>query len=282
MTIEHVSDTARWVAVYRAMETERSDALFRDPFARQLAGARGEEIVRTMPRGKSAAWSMIVRTAVFDEIIAREVANGVDCVLNLAAGLDTRPFRMALPSTLRWVDVDFAPILDYKWQVLQHERSLCRYEMAPTDLTDANVRRALFARIGAEQQRVLVVAEGLLIYLTPADVAMLAADLHGQPTFAAWLFDLASPRLLKWMSRSWGRQAAKGNAPFQFAPAEGVAFFAACGWREREYRSAWLEAKRLGRTMPGLWLMELFSLLQTAKMRREAERMAGQVLVVRG
>jgi O-methyltransferase involved in polyketide biosynthesis len=39
MTIEHISDTARWVAFYRAMETERPDAIFRDPFARQLAGA---------------------------------------------------------------------------------------------------------------------------------------------------------------------------------------------------------------------------------------------------
>jgi len=33
MTIENVSDTARWVAVYRAMETARPDAIFKDPFA---------------------------------------------------------------------------------------------------------------------------------------------------------------------------------------------------------------------------------------------------------
>ncbi|MGD0484992.1 MAG: hypothetical protein ABSB58_10150, partial [Gemmatimonadales bacterium] len=38
LPIEHVSDTARWVAVHRAMESERPDALFRDPFARRLAG----------------------------------------------------------------------------------------------------------------------------------------------------------------------------------------------------------------------------------------------------
>ena len=45
MPIENVSDTARWVAVYRAMESERRDAIFRDPFARRLAGAKGQEIV---------------------------------------------------------------------------------------------------------------------------------------------------------------------------------------------------------------------------------------------
>lgn len=43
MAIENISDTARWVAVYRAMETARPDAIFRDPFADRLAGQRGRE-----------------------------------------------------------------------------------------------------------------------------------------------------------------------------------------------------------------------------------------------
>src|SRR6266567_1544795 len=62
-TIEHVSDTARWVALYRAMESERPDALFRDPYARKLAGERGERILASMRRGRAWAWPMIVRTA---------------------------------------------------------------------------------------------------------------------------------------------------------------------------------------------------------------------------
>jgi len=52
MLIEHISDTARWVAYYRAMETERPDAIFSDPFARRLAGLKGEEIVRTMRQAR--------------------------------------------------------------------------------------------------------------------------------------------------------------------------------------------------------------------------------------
>ena len=72
-TIQHVSDTARWVALYRAMESERPDALFHDPYARRLAGPRGERIVDTMPKGRSWAWPMIVRTAVMDELILRAI-----------------------------------------------------------------------------------------------------------------------------------------------------------------------------------------------------------------
>jgi len=48
--IRNISDTARWVAVYRARETERADGLFRDPFARRLAGTRGEEIAAVIDK----------------------------------------------------------------------------------------------------------------------------------------------------------------------------------------------------------------------------------------
>src|SRR5512138_1155580 len=94
--IPHVSDTARWVAAYRAHETERPDALFRDPLARRLAGERGEEISRTVKLGAMGEWPMVARTLLFDAFVTSEVARGVDTVVNLAAGLDTRPYRMSL------------------------------------------------------------------------------------------------------------------------------------------------------------------------------------------
>src|SRR5205085_767930 len=74
---------------------------------------RGAAIVRAMPRGTQMAWPMIVRTAVMDEIILRCVNDGAKTVLNLAAGLDTRPFRLALPSDLRWFHVDLPDMVAY-------------------------------------------------------------------------------------------------------------------------------------------------------------------------
>jgi len=100
--ITHVSDTARWVALYRAMESERPDALFHDQFARRLAGPQGEEIMRRLPRAREFAWPMIVRTAVMDELILRAIErDGIDTVVNLAAGLDTRPYRLPLSPSQR-------------------------------------------------------------------------------------------------------------------------------------------------------------------------------------
>lgn len=64
--IRNVSDTARWVAVYRAQESERRDAVFRDPFARRFAGQRGEEIADALSFGKQSAWSFVARTYLYD------------------------------------------------------------------------------------------------------------------------------------------------------------------------------------------------------------------------
>ena len=270
------------MALYRAMESERPDALFRDPYARRLAGERGERIVASMRRGRAMAWPMIVRTAVLDELILRAIErDGVDTVLNLAAGLDTRPYRLPLPSSLRWVEADFPDVIAYKQEQLTGERPVCAVEHVGIDLTDIGRRRALFGRIGVAARQVLVVTEGLLVYLTPQQVAALAADLAAPSSFRWWLMDLASPRLLKMLERTWGRAVAAGSAPFQFAPAEGSRFFQAQGWQEAEFRSMWEESLRLKRTMRLAWLWNLVGRLYPKAKREEFRRMSGIVLLRR-
>src|SRR5437868_4386245 len=112
--IRDISDTARWAAIYRARETERSDAVYRDPFARKLAGTRGDEIAASMPFSDKATWSWVTRTYLFDQFINEQVCDGVDMVVNLAAGLDTRPYRLALPAALQWIEIDLPDLLTYK------------------------------------------------------------------------------------------------------------------------------------------------------------------------
>ena len=112
--IRNVSDTARWTAAFRARETERPDALFRDPLARKLAGERGESIARQVTFGTKHTWSWITRTYLVDRFLEDEIQRGADMVINLAAGLDTRPYRMELPPSLQWIEVDLPGILEYK------------------------------------------------------------------------------------------------------------------------------------------------------------------------
>jgi methyltransferase (TIGR00027 family) len=275
MAIENVSDTARWVAFYRAMETRRKDPIFRDPYAAQLAGERGAHIATEMPRGRDAAWSMTVRTALIDEIVRDAVASGADLVVNLAAGLDARPWRLDLRRSLRWVDVDLPEILHYKTEMLAGETPRVAYQAIEADLRDARVRQALLSQLGASAARVLVLSEGLLVYLTPEQVGALARDLRAQPSVRWWAFDLLSPQVVRVLEKSWGKTLQAGNARFQFAPPEGTAFFAPFGWRESQYRSMMVEARRLGREMPKAWLWRLIARLAPAARREAMQRMSG-------
>jgi methyltransferase (TIGR00027 family) len=236
--IRHVSDTALWVAVYRAQESERADAVFHDPYARKLAGDRGMQIAAAMPFAQRHAWSYIARTWLVDQVIEREVQQGTDMVINLAAGLDSRPYRMQLPASFRWIEVDLPDMLNYKQEVLAGERSVCAVERMPLDLRDNTARRALFHRLGGEAKRALMVSEGLLVYFEADGAAELARDLSAPSSFRRWVTDLTSPALLKMLQKAIGGPLLDAGSPLKFAPQEGPQFFARYGcWWSRRVRS---------------------------------------------
>ncbi len=279
-SVTQVSDTARWVAMYRAMESERLDALFHDPWARKLAGPEGVAILRSIPKGRATAWPMIVRTHVMDELILRLIRqDGIDTVLNLASGLDVRAYRLPLPPSLRWIEVDLPDVLTYKQGVLAGERPGCALEYAPTDLTNDSARHELFHRVGASATRTLVITEGLIVYLQREQVARLATDLGAQPSFCSWLIDLASPDLLKRLNKTWGK--ALQRAPLIFGPEEGTQFFEPYGWHEVEYRSIFEESLRLKRTMRFARFFQLLGRLYPKKTQARFRRMSGIVLLGR-
>ena len=255
--IRNISETALWVAVYRARETERPDAAFRDPFARRLAGPRGEEIARSFPFSDKAAWAWVSRTVLFDQLIEEQVRAGADLVVNLAAGLDARPYRMALPPALKWVEVDLPDMLADKAEILAGEKPVCSLERVGLDLSDVSARRALFERLGRSASRVLVVSEGLLIYLAPEEAGALARDLASPGTFRNWALDIASPGLLKMIQKDSGAQLSAAGAELKFGPAEGPGFFVPHGWKPVDIRSPLKTAARLKRLSFGLRLVAM-------------------------
>jgi methyltransferase (TIGR00027 family) len=247
--IDDVSDTAFWIAHHRAVESARADALFRDPFAARLAGERGQQIARAMPHARVIGWSVALRTRIIDEFIGTSVDAGVDAVLNLGAGLDARPYRMDLPTSLLWVEADYPRIIEYKESRLAGERPRCRLERAKVDLADAAARRALLAAVNARAKRLLVLTEGVVPYLSAEEAGVLADDLRGLDRAARWVVDYFSPAMMKYRERL-GMGRAMRNAPFKFKPADPFAFFAAHGWRLREIRYFADEADRLGHPRP--------------------------------
>jgi O-methyltransferase involved in polyketide biosynthesis len=149
-------------------------------------------------------------------------------VVNLAAGLDARPYRLELPTSLQWVEIDLPEIVDPKRQTLSSEKPRCRLEVVTQHLADEAQRRTLFSQLNQRAERIVVMSEGLLTYLDEEKVTSLAADLHAQPHFQCWLIEVESPKVPQFINRKWALQG--------------------CG------RTHGLRARRLAKVLPRPWL----------------------------
>jgi methyltransferase (TIGR00027 family) len=279
MLLSDISDTARWMAYARAIESDRPDALFQDALARPLAGKAGEAIARKIGHAEFIARSIAVRTAVTDELILQTIRDQqVDLVLDIAAGLDSRPWRLTLPPKLQWLDVDLPDILEYKASIVGHRAATCRYEQLPADVARANERARVLDRCSGALCG-LVVTEGFLVYLRPERVAALARDLYEQASLKWWLTDIMGPRALATLQRLFGPLFS--DVKFQFGPRDSTRFFQRLGWREALFRSSQEEAKRLNRGAPMSLLSRILLCLSSPSFREEFRRLSGVALLER-
>jgi methyltransferase (TIGR00027 family) len=270
-TISNVSDTARWMAACRARESARPDALFDDRLAARLAGDRGQDIARAAPASARSGWPWVIRTRLIDELILACVAEGCDRVVNLAAGLDARPYRLALPAGLRWIEVDLPAIVEEKEGLLQGEAPRCELRREKADLADSAARASVLERSLSGAERPLVITEGLLGYLETPVVDALVRDLRARGA-RWWITDLSSPMNQRMFRRAMGRRME--NAPLTASSfPDGVAACERLGFRAREIRSIAREALRL-RRVP-LWLRPVIRLiaLQEPDPRRLGHRL---------
>lgn len=189
--IIHVSDTALMVAACRAAETELEDGFVRDPFAARLAGERGKAILNALPYANIARMGLSIRARFVDELLLEAVAtSSIATVLSVGCGLDTRPWRLELPANLRWIEIDFADMLDYKERLMSGEKAPCRRERLVADVTNPEERRAMYEAAGAEPS--LMITEGLLMYLPAATVDELASETRDRSSVAHWISDITT------------------------------------------------------------------------------------------
>jgi methyltransferase (TIGR00027 family) len=273
--IGSVSDTAYWIAHYRAVETERPDALFRDPLAGVLAGDQGRKIARAMPMPLMTGWVVVIRTCIIDDYIRLALAEGIDGVVNLGAGLDTRPYRMNLPESLLWVEADYPQVINFKEQQLSGQTPRCRLERFKLDLANGSERRQFLESIRARSTKILVLTEGVISYLSVEEVGSLADDLTALGSVRYWIADYFSPQIVKFRRRWSGMRKRMRNAPFRFTPNDWFGFFEEHGWSAKEIRYLAEEGDRLKRPiqLPLLWkLLFKARAIFVSKERRAAFR----------
>jgi len=184
------------VAACRAHENELEDAFVRDRFAARLAGERGQAILSALPHAGMFRFGVAIRTRFIDELLREAMAaHAITTVLSVGCGLDTRPWRLDLPPDLRWIEVDFADVLDYKDGVLSGETPRCRRERLSVDLNDPAQRHTVYE--AADSAPALMITEGLLMYLPAATVEGLAAECSTECGVADWICDITTTAFSK-------------------------------------------------------------------------------------
>lgn len=247
--INDVTDTALWVAAYRAQESERADALFNDNKAALLVGDMGELIATRTQGSRYTAWSVVIRTHIIDQFIQKLLTENIDTVINLGAGLDTRPYRLELDAKLRWIEVDFPKIIDHKNEKLYGETPRCRLERLALDLSNEEERLSFLQKISSESKNVLIITEGVIPYLSNTDALSLLQSLKQFKNFKYWITEYYSPEILKFL-RTPKRLSEMRNAPFLFYPENWFNFFEDNGWKQLETKYFGVESQKLGRTPP--------------------------------
>lgn len=232
-----------------------------------------------MPYREVTAWIMAVRTVAIDRLIHEALAAGVDTVVNLGAGLDTRPYRLDLPKALRWIEVDFPHTIRWKDDALAGETPRCSLRRVPLDFSRRDDATRLYAGLGKETSAALVVTEGVIPYLTNEQAGQLAEDLASVPTFRFWIQDYRRSGA-GWRHTARLRKAL-ANAPMLFEHSDPLAFFAERGWRVKHDIRALDEGERIGRRFPIPFPFGILVRLLPRARRERFRSGAGYVLLER-
>ncbi len=234
--IAHVSDTALMVAACRALEFDAPDGFVRDPFAARLAGKRGMAMLRALPQPEMMRFGIGVRSRFIDELVLETLASEkIATVLSLGCGLDTRPWRLELPAELRWIEVDFADMLDYKNALMSAETPRCHREFISADVNDAAQRRNIYVAVGAAPA--LMITEGFLMYLSAATVHALAAEAWDTSGIAHWISDIMTTAFMRAINLNTPQSVRNMQAPDCLNGEQILESIRGQGWRTAARRS---------------------------------------------
>ena len=234
-----VGNTARWIAASRARESELAQPLFSDPFARELAGEAGFELQRLMRTamgvpGDGPDLYLSIRTKFLDDALHDTVrSRGLHQVVILAAGMDTRAFRIPWPSGVRVFEVDRDEVFDHKEAVLGRAAASpsCDRHVVRADL--ARPWTAALAAAGFDRSKpAAFLVEGLLMYLEEADAQAVLAAVASVAAPGSWIAaDVVNPEVLTspYMAR-YMTALREAGSPWKFGIEDPESFFRQRGW----------------------------------------------------
>ncbi len=225
--------TASWTAAVRAGESAREDRLFDDPWAAALAGDEGPAWLAQ--RSPEAVLPIVLRTRYFDDfLLGMAKEDAIRQVVIMAAGLDTRAYRIEWPAGMRLFEVDQPAVLERKQKMLDAAGATptCERVVVPADLTGG--WQAALAAAGLDAaQPALWLLEGFLFYL-PAEelLPLLAKTLDGASGGSYIGFDVINgATLTSPLTAPWVEMQAENGAPWVGALDDPKTLLKRRGWK---------------------------------------------------
>jgi methyltransferase (TIGR00027 family) len=187
-----VGSTALFVATARALEAQKLDPLAVDPYAELFCRAVGgpaadvldgrepDHPLKTADFGEHFVNFQGARTRYFDEYFRGAAEGGVRQVVILAAGLDSRAYRLDWPAATTIFELDRPQVLDFKREVLTDHGAQPRAERREiaVDLRDDWPQALRDSGFDAAKPSAWI-AEGLLIYLPATAQEQLFTGIDG-------------------------------------------------------------------------------------------------------
>lgn len=228
-----LGSTAYWTASVRAKESTREDRLFDDPWAAALAGTKGLAWIER--RSADSVISMSLRTRFFDDFLQRIATdNGIRQIVLMAAGLDTRAFRLRWPGKMRLFELDQTPVLEHKERILRSAgaQPTCERQTIAADLTGPWEAALVKAGFEPEQPSGWLL-EGFLFYISTQDLTHLLDRTSSLAAPGSWIgFDAINAiTLTSPVTRGWVQMQADSGAPWIGTLDDPEGFLAIRGWQ---------------------------------------------------
>lgn len=177
--------------------TNESKTLFIPLYARALMSKenlflkdlKAEEIINKvnyhfdeLNQSKWLSMYLATRTAVLDRMVNDYIRDNKKCtIIHLGCGLDSRCQRVNQDYGV-WYDLDFTNVIHLRKQFFQESD---KYKMIGKSITDLS----WLDEITVKNQRILIVAEGLFMYLSEEEIKLIIKHINDKLGDVTLLFD---------------------------------------------------------------------------------------------